>query len=131
MSIRIRVYPQNGMLGGLGYGLGMNRFGGGAVTAQRFYTNQLNNQRRLSSLQLQYERQLWNERLERTRLEERLKNPYLTGMTGVGGIGGIGGWGGFGGFGGIGGWGGAVPLASSWLGGSMLGSPGVFPYGVV
>ena len=77
MAVRIRVYPQHG-------GLGMNRFGmnggmGGAVSASTYYNSKLTTQRQVSSLQLGYERALANERIERARLEERSKNPYLQG----------------------------------------------------
>ncbi|MCW2925834.1 MAG: hypothetical protein JWM98_3238 [Thermoleophilia bacterium] len=73
MSIRIRVYPQTGAYGGLG----MNRFAGqGAVSASTYFNSRLQTQKQVSSLQLGYERALWNERLEKVRLEERLKNPY-------------------------------------------------------
>lgn len=76
MAIRIRVYPQNrfGMMGGIG-GFGMNGMGG-AVSASTYFNNKLQTQRQVSNLQLGYERALWNERLEKVRLEERLKNPY-------------------------------------------------------
>lgn len=91
MAIRIRVYPQYG-------GLGMNRFGmnglgmnGGAVSAATYYNSKLTTQKQVSSLQLGYERALANERIERARLEERMKNPYAV-MGGFGGqLGGFGG----------------------------------------
>ncbi len=78
MAVRIRVYPQYG-------GLGMNGLGmqGGAVSASTYYNSKLTTQKQVSSLQLGYERALANERIERARLEERSKNPYL--MGGVGG----------------------------------------------
>ncbi len=83
MAIRIRVYPQYG-------GLGMNRFGmnglgmqGGAVSAATYYNSKLTTQKQVSSLQLGYERALANERIERARLEERMKNPYAV-MGGFG-----------------------------------------------
>ncbi|MCW2956716.1 MAG: hypothetical protein JWO69_1585 [Thermoleophilia bacterium] len=108
MAIRIRVYPQNG-LGALG---GMNRMGG-AVSASTFYNTKLSAQRQVSNLQIQYERALANEKIERVRLEERLKNPYA--MMGMGGIGGMAGYG-------------AMPMqaafnpyAGSMMGQSMLG----------
>lgn len=88
MAIRIRVYPQYG-------GLGMNRFGmnglgmqGGAVSAATYYNSKLTTQRQVSSLQLGYERALANERIERARLEERSKNPYMMGGV-AGAMGGI------------------------------------------
>lgn len=77
MSIRIRVYPNNGMgaMGAMGMGMGM--YGsGGAVSAQTYFTQKLNTQQQVSNLRLNYERALWNERLDKVRLEERLKNPY-------------------------------------------------------
>ncbi len=82
MAIRIRVYPQ---YGGLGMnGLGMNR--GGAVSAATYYNSKLTTQKQVSSLQLGYERALAGERIERARLEERMKNPYAL-MGGMGGFG--------------------------------------------
>ena len=81
MAVRIRVYPQYGgagMMGGLG-GYGM----GGAVSASTYYNSKLQTQRQLSSLQLGDERALWGERLDKVRLEERLKNPYLGAYGGV------------------------------------------------
>jgi hypothetical protein len=111
MSIRIRVYPQyGGAYGGLGgYGFGMNRMG--AVSASTYYNTKLQTQRQVSALQLGYERALWNERLEKVRLEERLKNPYA--MMGAG-------------FG-------AYPMASAYnpyasslIGSSLLGGSGFF-----
>ena len=82
MSVRIRVYPQ---YGGLGMnGLGMN---GGAVSAATYYNNRLATQKQVSNLQLGYERALWSERLDKARLEERLKNPYLgASAMGLGGL---------------------------------------------
>jgi hypothetical protein len=117
MAVRIRVYPQ---YGGLGMnGLGMNGLGnrfGGAVSAQTYYNSRLQTQRQVSTLQLGYERALANERIERARLEERMKNPYAA----------------FGGAGLIGGVGyspvaqGYNPWAATLLGSSMLGSQGFF-----
>ena len=89
MAVRIRVYPQNGMAGG--YGMGMQ---GGAVSAQTYYTQKLQTQQQVSNLRLGYERALFNEKLDKVRLEERLKNPYA--MQGIGGVGAIGGFGGVG-----------------------------------
>lgn len=81
MAVRIRVYPQ---YGGLGMnGLGMNRMG--AVSASTYYNSKLQTQKQVSNLQLGYERALWNERLEKVRLEERLKNPYALMGAGFGG----------------------------------------------
>ena len=78
MAIRIRVYPQGmGAYGGLG-GLGVNGLRTGAVSAATYYNSKLQTQKQVSSLQLGYERALANERIERVRLEERLKNPYAT-----------------------------------------------------
>ena len=112
MAIRIRVYPQYGgmgMMGGLG-GFGMNRMG--AVSASTYYNSKLQTQRQVSNLQLGYERALWNERLEKVRLEERLKNPYA--MMGAG-------------FGGYPMMAQAYnPYASSLIGTSLLGSSGFF-----
>ncbi len=119
MAVRIRVYPQ---YGGLGMnGLGMNR--GGAVSAATYYNSKLTTQKQVSSLQLGYERALANERIERARLEERMKNPYAV----------MGGMGGFGGFGGQQFGYGYNPVASafnpyaaSMLGNSLLGSSNGF-----
>ncbi len=82
MAVRIRLYPQNGM--GMN-GLGMN---GGAVSAATYYNSKLTTQKQVSSLQLGYERALANERIERARLEERMKNPYAMGGV-AGAYGGI------------------------------------------
>ncbi len=83
MAIRIRVYPQYGGLGAMG-GLGYNRMGG-AVSAATYYNSKLTTQKQVSSLQLGYERALANERIERARLEERMKNPYALMGAGFGG----------------------------------------------
>lgn len=83
MAIRIRVYPQNGGVGGVGgYGVGNpggfgvggpGGFGMNPYAADgRFMQAQLQNQKQLSGTQLTYERALWGERLQRVRLEERL-----------------------------------------------------------
>ncbi len=111
MAVRIRVYPQ---YGGLGMnGLGMN---GGAVSAATYYNSKLTTQKQVSSLQLGYERALANERIERARLEERMKNPYAV----------------MGGFGGQLGYGyspvaaGYNPYAASMLGSSLLNSSSGF-----
>ncbi len=86
MAVRIRVYPQ---YGGLGMnGLGLNGMNGGAVSASTYYNSKLNTQKQVSSLQLGYERALANERIEKVRLEERLKNPYALGAVG-GALGGL------------------------------------------
>jgi hypothetical protein len=114
MAVRIRVYPQ---YGGLGMnGLGMNRMGG-AVSAATYYNSKLTTQKQVSSLQLGYERALANERIERARLEERMKNPYAV----------------MGGFGAqMGGFGYSPvasaynPYAASMLGSSLLGSSSGF-----
>lgn len=110
MAVRIRVYPQTGF-GGFG-GLGMNRYGG-AVSAQTYYNSRLQTQQQVSNLQLGYERALANERIERARLEERMKNPYA--MVGAGLVGGY------------------TPMASAYnpwaasmLGSSMLGGSSFF-----
>ncbi|MCW2960037.1 MAG: hypothetical protein JWM90_424 [Thermoleophilia bacterium] len=82
MAIRIRVYPQNG-LGGLG---GYNRMGG-AVSASTFYNQKLSAQKQVSNLQIQYERALANEKIERVRLEERIRmNPYAMMGNAFGGM---------------------------------------------
>lgn len=129
MAIRIRVYPQNGM--GMMGGMGM--YGGGAVSAQTYYTSKLNTLQQISNLRLGYERALFNEKLDKVRLEERLKNPYLMnagmvnplmgayGLTpavgGLGTLGTLGALGALGGLGGgIGGLGSMLPLAA--MGGS-------------
>ena len=75
----IRIYPQTGAYGAMG----MNRMG--AVSAQTFYSQKLQSVQQVSNLRLGYERALWNERLEKVRLEERLKNPYA--MYGAGMLG--------------------------------------------
>ena len=100
MSVRIRVYPAGQTAGMYGQGVG-------AVSAQTYYTSKLQNQQQVSNLQLQYERALWGERLEKTKLEEQLKNPYLAlnataGLTGLGGLGGLAGLSGLAGLGGLG-----------------------------
>lgn len=104
MAVRIRVYPQTGAFGAMG-GMGY----GGAVSAQTYYNSRLTTQKQVSNLQLGYERALADERIERARLEERLKNPYA--MMGAGLMGGY------------------TPLASAYnpwaasmLGSSLLGS---------
>ena len=85
MAVRIRVYPQYGGLGMNGLGMnGMNGMGG-AVSAQTYYNSRLQTQKQVSTLQLGYERALANEKIERVRLEERLKNPYLAAGTGYAG----------------------------------------------
>lgn len=117
MAVRIRVYPQTGMMGGMMGGLGMNRFGG-AVSAQTHFSSRLQAQKQVSNLQIGYERALANERIERARLEERIKNPYA--MYGAGMMGGF--QGGF-----------QSPYASAYnpyaatmLGSTMLGGTGFF-----
>ncbi|MCW2926860.1 MAG: hypothetical protein JWM86_828 [Thermoleophilia bacterium] len=95
MSVRIRVYPQNGMLGMNGLNGGM-----GAVSASALYNTKLQSQKQISNLQLGYERALWSERLDKVRLEERLKNPYAAVGTGALGVGALG----------YGGLGGALPM---------------------
>lgn len=75
MAVRIRVYPQNGALG----------MAGGAVSAQTYYTQKLQTQQQVSNLRLGYERALFNEKLDKVRLEERLKNPYLAAGAGMAG----------------------------------------------
>ncbi len=81
MAVRIRVYPQTGMMGGLG----MNGYGG-AVSAQTYYNSRLQTQKQVSNLQLGYERALANERIQNARLEERMKNPYALMGAGMGGF---------------------------------------------
>ena len=82
MAIRIRVYPQYGRSGYGGYGgygrsfgyggyggYGMNRFGGyGALANVR-----LQNEKRTSSLRLNYERALWQERIKTVQLQSQLQ----------------------------------------------------------
>jgi hypothetical protein len=84
MAVRIRVYPQTGAFGGMGMMGGY----GGAVSAQTYYNSKLQTQKQVSTLQLGYERALANERIERARLEERMKNPYA--LAGAGMVGGFG-----------------------------------------
>jgi hypothetical protein len=80
MAIRIRVYPSGmGAYGALG---GVNRYGG-AVSAATYYNSKLASTKQVANLQLGYERALADERVERARLEERLKNPYAM-LGGVG-----------------------------------------------
>jgi hypothetical protein len=102
MAIRIRVYPSyaNPLNGGLG---GYGRLG--AVSASTLYNQKLQSMQQVSNLRLGYERALWNERLERVRLEERMKNPYA--MLGQGGFG-------------------FHPLATPFSGNAMLGGRGFF-----
>ncbi|MCW2974076.1 MAG: hypothetical protein JWN72_2349 [Thermoleophilia bacterium] len=104
MSIRIRVYPNGGAgaYGGLN-GMGGNAYGG--VSAQSFFNSKLQAQQQISNLQLQYERALWGERLETTKLKAQMQyqSPLLALQGGLGAFGlgaaGIGGLGGLGGFG--------------------------------
>lgn len=110
MAIRIRVYPQTGAFGGYG-GLGMNRYGG-AVSAQTHFNSRLQAQRQVSTLQLGYERALANERIERARLEERMKNPYMMLGAGMGYTSMASSY---------------NPWAASMLGSSLLGSQSFFP----
>ena len=96
MAIRIRVYPQGMGYGGLG-GMGMGMYGrSGAVSASTYFNSRLQTQKQVSSLQLGYERALANERIERARLEERMRNPYAMVGAGIGvspyGMGGFGGY---------------------------------------
>jgi hypothetical protein len=126
MSVRIRVYPQYG-------GLGMNGLNGmgGAVSAQTYFNNRLQTQKQVSNLQLGYERALWSERLDKVRLEERLKNPYLgVQSAGYGAFGGLpvaAGLGGLGGFGGVPiGMPMGVPMGGVPLGGTPMGIPAGF-----
>ena len=106
MAVRIRVYTQTGAMGGLG----MNGYGG-AVSAQTYYNSKLNSQKQVSNLQLGYERALADERIERVRLEERLKNPYLQ-TAGLGAYGALPLLAGMGGLGGL-------PLASAFGAGQL------------
>jgi hypothetical protein len=124
MSVRIRVYPQ---YGGLGMnGLGMNGMGG-AVSAATYYNNKLQTQKQVSNLQLGYERALWSERLDKARLEERLKNPYLGMQTAAyGAYGGLPVAAGFGGLPGMAGFGGGVPMGMPVGGMPMGGIPAGF-----
>lgn len=116
MAVRIRVYPQ---YGGLGMnGLGMNRMGG-AVSASTYFNSKLQTQKQISNLQLGYERALWNERLEKVRLEERLKNPYAMMGAGMGGYG-------MGGYGMMPAQSAYNPYAASLMGSSMLGGSSFF-----
>jgi hypothetical protein len=80
MAVRIRVYPQTGAFGAMGM-----RGYGGAVSAQTHFSSRLQAQRQVSNLQLGYERALANERIERARLEERMRNPYALMGAGFGG----------------------------------------------
>ncbi len=84
MAIRIRVYPA-GMSAGA---YGVNGYGG-AVSAQTYYNSKLASTKQVATLQLGYERALADERVERARLEERLKNPYLQ-TSALGAYGGLG-----------------------------------------
>lgn len=88
MSIRIRVYPQNGAYGGLG-GLGGY---GVANTRVRLTQQQLQNERKTANMQLQYERALWAEKLKFVQLQAQMQNPYAAlSMGGLGGFGALGG----------------------------------------
>jgi hypothetical protein len=106
MAVRIRVYPSYANPNTLG-------MRGGLVSTSTLYNQKLQSMQQVSNLRLGYERALWNERLEKVRLEERLKNPYLALQTGFGGVGslplGLGLAGGLGGLAGIGGFGGMLP----------------------
>jgi len=62
MAVRIRVYPQGGVAGGVG-GYGYN------ALAQ----TQLRNQRQTSALQLQYERALWQEKIKTVQLQTAMQ----------------------------------------------------------
>lgn len=72
MAVRIRVYPQYGGYGMYGNG-GYGRFGGmygyGQVAQNRLLKAQVSNQRKTSALQLQYERALWQQRLQMAELQ--------------------------------------------------------------
>jgi hypothetical protein len=69
MAVRIRVYPQNGMYGGLG-GYGMRgMYGGYGQLAQV----QLRNEKKTSALRLQYERALWQEKLKTVQLQTAMQ----------------------------------------------------------
>jgi hypothetical protein len=104
MAVRIRVYPQTGAFGAMGgYG--------GAVSAQTHFNTRLQAQRQVSNLQLGYERALANERIERARLEERMRNPYALMGAGVGHSPMMGGY---------------NPWAASMLGSSLLGGQSFF-----
>lgn len=109
MAVRIRVYPQNG----LGMMNGLNRMGG-AVSASTYFNSKLQSQKQVANLELGYVKALANEKIERARLEERLKNPYLQmqmnpmAMYGMGGMGMM------------------NPYAASMLGSSMLSGTQMF-----
>ena len=105
MAVRIRVYPQTGALGAMGIN------GMGAVSASTYYNQKLQTQQQISKLQLGYERALWSERLDKVRLEERLKNPYAQYGAGVVNPYGVGAY---------------NPYASSVLGSSLLGGTSFF-----
>lgn len=114
MSVRIRVYPAGGVAGGYG--------AQGAVSAQTYFNNKLQAQQQVSNLQLTYERALWGERLEKTKLEEQLKNPYLAMNAGYGAYGATAGLAGLGGLP-IGGMPiGGVPIGGMPVGGIGLGA---------
>jgi hypothetical protein len=87
MSIHIRVYPQNGLygsrLGGLGYGSAYG-YGGynGLAVQNRLNQQALQNERRVSSLQLGYERQLWEQRLQMAEMQAQVQYGGA-GTTGV------------------------------------------------
>jgi hypothetical protein len=102
MAIHIRVYPQYGAAGLGGYGSSYGAYGLGGYNAlavqNRLSQQQLQNERRVSSLQLGYERQLWEQRLQMVQLQAQAQAasrgviypgsyPY-----GVGGVA-TGGWG--------------------------------------
>ena len=98
MSVRIRVYPQNGLGGYGGYGgYGMNRIGGYGYGLANV---RLQNEKRTSALRLNYERALWQERIKTVQLQSalqyggngigapRIVTPFGGAMLGAGMLGG-------------------------------------------
>lgn len=71
MSVRIRVYPQYGGVGGYGaYGMGgYGAYGYGARAENEVLKAKVRNQRQTSALQLQYERALWQQRMQMAQLQ--------------------------------------------------------------
>lgn len=75
MSVRIRVYPQNG--------LGAGGLYGNAQTQVRLSQQALQNQRQMSNLQLNYERALWEEKLKFAQLQAQAQYGAFGGLGGI------------------------------------------------
>ena len=72
MAVRIRVYPQNGGIGGYG-ALGAAGVGVGAYGAVPLLQNQLTNEKKTNALRLEYERALWGERMKTVQLQTAMQ----------------------------------------------------------